>query len=372
MGFRLKINNFRVLQALDFSPDGVCLIVGPNGCGKTTLLSAIELMRNTFERGFGTALNFIGGPSGFPNFFSPPGTPTTLAIETTGFRWELSPTVYQNGIVHPIPEKMHKEDALLFAVEPGDTQFQYTNEVFSTNERVTALKRVYDNAYPDKWFKGFVEPLTYYQRYYNYHLWQLLKSGSVNSSENELNFGGQNAFSVLRNWHASKLLRERYNFVIGVLQEAFPNFFEDLDFESAGNTVFIRVYHKKIEQAPIAAHLLSNGFLIAMLHLMAVCSVPNGGILGIDEPENGLHPYAIRQLIDAFRERAEEHDLTILLATHSPFLLNEFMEEPNRVYVMDLHSSEQIIPLDGLKEPEWLKCFALGDLYGAEFARQGD
>jgi predicted ATPase len=122
------------------------------------------------------------------------------------------------------------------------------------------------------------------------------------------------------------------------------------------------VYRKQIEQGPLAAHLLSNGFLIALLHLMAVCSVPDGGILGIDEPENGLHPYAIRQLIDAFRERAEDHDLTVLLPTHSPFMLNEFMEEPNRVYVMDQNKSEQIIPLDELKDPEWLKFFALGDL----------
>lgn len=372
MSFRIKINNFRVLQNIDFSPDGVCLIVGPNGCGKTTLLSALELMRNTFERGFGTALNFLGGPAGFPNFFSPLGTPTTLTIETAGFRWELSPTVYQNGIVHPIPEKMSQENVLLFAIASGETQFQYLNEVFTTNERVTALKRVYDNTYPNSEFEDFVKPLIYYQRYCGYQLWQLLKSGSLNSSENELNFGGQNAFSVLRNWYSSKQLRERYNFVISVLQQAFPHFFDDLDFESAGNTVFIRVYHKKIERAPIAAHLLSNGFLVAMLHLMAVCSVPEGGIIGIDEPENGLHPYAIRQLIDAFRERSEEHDLTILLATHSPFMLNEFMEEPNRVYVMDQNQSELIIPLDQLKEPQWLKCFALGDLYGTEFARQGN
>jgi hypothetical protein len=96
--------------------------------------------------------------------------------------------VYQNGIVHPIPEKMSQEEARLFAVEPGETQFQYTNEVFFTNERVTALKRVYEHTYPESQFDGFVKPLIYYQRHYNYHWWQLLKSGSVNSSENELNW----------------------------------------------------------------------------------------------------------------------------------------------------------------------------------------
>jgi predicted ATPase len=368
VSFNLQINNYRVLKSVDLNVDGVCLIVGPNGCGKTTLLSAIELLRNTFERGFGSALNFLGGPAGFTHFLSPTETSTTFAIETGGFRWELNPIVYQNGVVHPIPEKLTRGNSVLFSVESGESQFQYQQQAFLTSERVPALRRVYENCQPRCEFENLIQPLIQYQRCYNYHHWQLIKSGSSNGSENVLNFGGQNAFSVLRNWFSSKPLRERYEFVISVLQEAFPNFFEDIDFDSAGNTVFIRVYHKKFKD-PIPIHLLSNGFIIALLHLMAICSVPDGGIMSIDEPENGLHPYAIRKLIEAFRERAEEHNLTVLLATHSSFMLNEFMEEPNRVYVMD---QDKIIPLDKLRDPEWLKYFALGDLYGKEFALQGD
>jgi predicted ATPase len=84
MSFRFQINNYRALQAIDFSPDGVYLIVGANGCGKTTLLSAIEHLRNAFERGFGFALDLVGGTPWFTHINSPPNTPTTFAIETAG------------------------------------------------------------------------------------------------------------------------------------------------------------------------------------------------------------------------------------------------------------------------------------------------
>lgn len=91
-----------------------------------------------------------------------------------------------------------------------------------------------------------------------------------------------------------------------------------------------------------------------------------------DEPENGLHPYAIHVLMEACRQRAAEHQLTVLLTTHSTSMLNEFREEAHQVYVMDLNESKPLTPLIELRDPEWLRYFALGDLYGKEFARMGD
>jgi predicted ATPase len=371
MSFRFQINNYRILQAIDFSPDGVCLIVGANGCGKTTLLSAIELLRNAFERGFGFALDLVGGTPWFTHINSPPNTPTTFAIETASLRWELNPTIYSNGFVYPIAEKMTQGNQTLFEVESGASQFHYGNNKFATDQRQSALKRIYDFISPSREFDGLIQPLTHYRHHYDYNCHFLVRMGSPISSDTELKFGGQNAFSVLRNWQSSKPLRERYEFVIDVLKEAFPNFFDDLDFESAGMNIVIRIYYPN-HSDPLPVHLMSHGFLTTMLHLMAVCSIPDGGIVGIDEPENGLHPYAIHVLMEACRQRAAEHSLTVLLTTHSPFMLNEFKEEPQRVYVMESHSDVQIVSLDKLKDPIWIKQFKLGNLYGKEFARMGD
>jgi len=75
-------------------------------------------------------------------------------------------------------------------------------------------------------------------------------------------------------------------------------------------------------------------------------------------------------MLSAFREYAQDNHLTILLASHSPFLLNEFREEPEKAYIMDQNEKEQLTRLDQLRDPEWLKYFILGNLYGTEFGKQ--
>jgi predicted ATPase len=86
-------------------------------------------------------------------------------------------------------------------------------------------------------------------------------------------------------------------------------------------------------------------------------------VLAIDEPENALHPYSIRRLMDAFREWSDAHDVTVLLATHSPVILDTFKELPEKVFVMQPDQEVLPVPLDQLKKRSWLAHFSLGDLY---------
>lgn len=369
MGFHLQIKNYRVLRSVDMEADGVCVLVGPNGSGKTTLLSAIEFLRNAFDRGFNAALNFAGGSWGVSNISSPKDMPTTFAIKISDLQWKITPTVTSNGAAYPIPEELKYNNSVISYLSAEGLYEASTDNI----KDKLLLRRKYDSHSGDGVFENikvpFVRVLRHYQHYSNYHLWTLRKSGSLAGNETNLQSDGQNAFSVLRNWHSSKPLRERYDFVIETLKEAFPIFFDDLDFESAGQTVSVRIYPPDSD-IPVPVYFISNGFLTALLHLMAVCSAPDGGIIGIDEPENGLNPYAIKKIIEAFRDRAEDHNLTVLLATHSTFILNAFNEEPDKVFVMDQDEEEEFARLDKIRDPEWLKYFAFGDLYGRDFAIQ--
>jgi predicted ATPase len=106
--------------------------------------------------------------------------------------------------------------------------------------------------------------------------------------------------------------------------------------------------------------------LTTLLHLCAVASAPDGGMVAIDEPENSLSPFAIRQVIQTIRERAAQKDLTVLLATHSPVLLNQFKDAPEDVWVLDLDHEETPRRLTDLHDEDWLARFSLGDLYARE------
>ena len=97
--------------------------------------------------------------------------------------------------------------------------------------------------------------------------------------------------------------------------------------------------------------------------MTAVAGSPGQSFDAIDDFENYLHPYAIRSLIESFRSWADRRDVCILIATHSPVALDEFRTDPTIVFVMDLEPPNKPIPLQFLRDPEWLKNFSLGDLY---------
>jgi predicted ATPase len=212
----------------------------------------------------------------------------------------------------------------------------------------------------------FLEPLRHWRAYRDLEVRKLREHGSTATTQTAVEYTGENAFAVLRNWKAGRREdRPKWDFVLEGLRDAFPGLCEDIDFETAGNTVTISYYKPGSRTAePIhTIHTAPNGLLVALLHLAAVASAPRGGILGIDEFENSLHPYAIGALLQAIRSYARQQELTVLCTTHAPAVLNEFNAAPDHVFVMEDGHETLPVRLDQHTDPDWLAHFALGDLY---------
>jgi predicted ATPase len=214
--------------------------------------------------------------------------------------------------------------------------------------------------------KGLHEFASSFRLYQNLQIPSLRMTGSPATSDLHLHSDGRNVFSLLRNWKAGrKEHEERWFFVREGLRECFPELFEELEFLSAGQTVTVQFFFRGLKE-PVGVWSAPHGLLVALLHLCAIASTPDHGALAIDEPENGLHPYAIRTLLDLMRARAESKDVTVLLATHSPVVLNTFNTEPERIYIMEPGHERLPIALTEHSNPEWLAHFALGDLYSEQ------
>src|SRR6185369_13240532 len=109
----------------------------------------------------------------------------------------------------------------------------------------------------------------------------------------------------------------------------------------------------------------ADGLLTGLLHLTAVAGARRGALVAFDEVENQLHPHAIRSLFAAMRRRAEEQDLTIIITTHSPVVMNEFRDDLEQVFVLDrsTNSNEFPVRVTDLHSEEWLAQAKLGTLY---------
>jgi predicted ATPase len=391
MRVTIVVENYRALRRVRWTlPRGVSVLVGPNGSGKTTLLDVPELLRHSLQHDVRAAIDARGGPGNLRNAQADGNAPVILGVELDALTWklDLSP---RGASESPLQgERATVGDAVAFdrnapvpglGWHPGDANTRPvlarlvdlpegivwdSNRLPSQHEM---LQRIISHGRRAA-LRPLVLLLRGYRLYHAYDLASIRVNGSQVSSDEHLHPDGRNIFSVLRNWRDRKETRPRWEFVIESLRAAFPDTFADLDFDMAGQTVSGRIVAPQPDVS-IATYFAANGWLVALLHLAAVASTEPAGAVAIDEMENGLHPYAIRALIDAMRRWAETTGISVVLATHSPVVLDQFKEEPWNVFVMEPGRETEPVALDDLHDPDWLAHFSLGDLYAHdEFGAQ--
>jgi len=163
------------------------------------------------------------------------------------------------------------------------------------------------------------------------------------------------------------LLRERheasYRMIRNTIRMVVP-FFDDFVLEPmALNPDTIRLeWRHRISDAYFDVSSLSDGTLrfVALATLLLQPKELRPEIILLDEPELGLHPYAITML--AAMLRSASHETQIVAATQSPTLLDHF--EPEDVLVAERVAGEtRINRLEAEPLLEWLEEYSLGQLW---------
>jgi predicted ATPase len=364
VSIEIEASWYRGLRSVKWQPEGVAVLVGQNGAGKSTLLGLPLLLSKLQSLSSQEALEQVGGAWG------------AVHVNASS-EWAVI-RVRFNGLEYTsfVPTKGNIAQALrgrTFAVTKS-VDIQGAHE--GTSE-VVPRQKFLDTRHPsilEAWVqedhelqqecKELRQVIGEYRVYSHYALGTLRVRGSPQSSDLSLLPDGSNVFSLLRNWRDSSELEERYEFVSEGLRQTFPGQFQRFDFESAQTVVFAAFRDKSGVKVP--ARAVSEGMLTTLLHLCAVASAPDGCMVAIDEPENSLSPYAIRIFLEHARARAARQDLTVLLATHSPALLNHFKDEPENVWVVDPEHDVTPKALTELHDEGWLARFSIGDLYARE------
>lgn len=379
MSFRLQVRNYRGLRAVDWSPEGVCALVGPNGSGKTTLLDVPALLGDALERGLARALEEHGGVANARNLYAAAAEPYSFEVTLGDAVWTLAPFLTEKGfrseerlVIDGHVMATREAGADVITVDTGlhnftglaperDANFSMITRV--TPRAPTDVLALQEAAQLPK-AQVVIDLLSRYRLYRAYELRELRRSGSPDSSERRLDQHGTNVFSVLRNWRDRRVDRERYEFVLDGLRDIFGDFFEDLDFEKAAQVVgaSLRLHRNRAHSASLAP----DGWFVALLHLAALASTDMGDIIAIDEPENALHPRAIKLMLEHIRAWSRRNKVTVLLATHSPVIISDFDTRPEQLYVMQQDQPVSPVPVTDLKERDWLAHFTLGDLYTRE------
>jgi predicted ATPase len=83
-------------------------------------------------------------------------------------------------------------------------------------------------------------------------------------------------------------------------------------------------------------------------------------VILVDEPELGMHPYAITLLASLMKQASVETQ--VIVSTQSSLLLDHF--EPEQVLVADrVEGGTQFTPLKSSELESWLDDYSLGQLW---------
>ncbi len=353
-GYRSYGNN---LEQNRIDLNKINIIIGANGAGKSNLISFLEMVSFMMTRGLRIYTARQGGAQSLFYF----GTKQTEQI-----RGELQ--------IHDADGR--KEDIYSFGLEHS-----VTDQLFFAWERITYQDERHFEPYKQNFGMGHSEAgladsrdvtartlRNYLERLRVFHFNDTSMNarirGSANTADSSyLRSDGGNIASFLYRMKENPEELPYYTRIVRHIRMIMPQFFDFVLEPDFGGTIPLNWRQEGSEEV-FGPHQFSDGALrfvaLTTLLLQPAATAPMTIIL--DEPEIGLHPYAISLLAKEIRMTSKTSQ--IIVSTQSPLLLNEFSCED--IITAEYDNVTQQSTLRRHREADlrdWLQNYTMGELW---------
>jgi len=350
----ISIKGYKSIRELESFPlTSLNVLIGANGSGKTNFISAFKLLNQIEDENLQRFIGQQGGADTLLYF----GQKTTSLLE---LKLQFGSNGYSCALVPAAG------DTLIFEMEEvwfHDKQnYPKPYEVgLGGGQRETRLYE-YSQSSPKKAIADHVLEAMQSWRVYHFHDTsagsKIKQKGDLGDNE-VLRADASNLAAFLY------LLRETeepyYRKIVSTIRLVAP-FFDDFSLRPDPlNPEKIQLEWREVgSDAYFNAHVLSDGTLrfICLATLLLQPKLPS--TILIDEPELGLHPYAITVLAALLRSAATETQ--VIVSTQSVPLVNQFA--PEDIIVVDRGDRQSTFTRLGEKDlAGWLDDYGLGDLW---------
>lgn len=352
----VTIKGFKSIASLEVSLRPVNLVIGANGSGKSNFIGVFSFLQAIRA---GQLQNYVaraGGAEKVLHFGSKVTKSLSVRIsfqeELNQYELDLQPT---------------ERDELVPVVGGERVYFWGDKEAYSQPFDEPLLPVGKEAGISARETKGIAKHVRrHLERWLLYHFHDTSSSAPIKKTA-DLNDNryfrpdGSNLPAFLYYLHEKH--ETSYALIRRTVQRVAP-FFDDFLLEPDKlNPEKIRLEWKhRNSEAYFDAASLSDGSLrfIALATLFLQPERLRPPVILVDEPELGLHPYAITLLASLIKQASVKTQ--VILSTQSSLLLDHF--QPEDVLVADLvDGATQLTRLDSSKLAAWLENYSLGQLW---------
>lgn len=335
---RLKVTNFRALKNLELADiQPLTVFLGPNGSGKSTVFDVFAFLAECFSLGLRKAWEKRGrfrelrtrgqkGPIIFElKYREKPKTPLiTYHLEidegvrgpfvaaewlhwkrgSYGAPFRFLDFVEGSGKVISGDMPDEDDERIPETLESPDLLAVSTLGQLAKHPRVSALRRFITG-----WYLSYLSVSD-------------TRSVPEAGAQERLSVSGDNLANVVQ--YLKEQHPERLQEILDVLGRRVPRL-ERVDAELlADGRLLLQIKDAPFEQ-PVLAKFVSDGTLKMLCYLAVLYDPEPPQLIGIEEPENHLHPRLLPELAEECRKASDRTQL--MVTTHSPFFVNGLRPE---------------------------------------------
>jgi predicted ATPase len=365
---RITIEGFKSIRKLEnFELRALNVLIGANGAGKSNFVEFFRLLRALVDQKLQVAVATAGGVDACL-YLGPKVTKQLVSklvfLNTYGYEFTLLPTADNRLIFSDETVVFHEQLSRRVSLGSGQAEAKLKDrrrEHFDAGSRRQGV--------PNDVYQALSTAVAYH-----FHdtstTADVRRAGPINHDE-YLHPDAGNLAALL--YRIRRTNPGSYERIRDVVRLAAP-FFDDFKLRPMPtNPELIQLeWSQRDFDYPLLASQLSDGtlrFICLATALLQPAALPQPALpqtVLFDEPELGLHPYALTLLASLFQQTAQQHGdhvaQQVIVSTQSAQLLNEF--DPEDVIVVERTEGESIFTrLDSKKLSGWLEDYSLGELW---------
>lgn len=368
---------------------GINLLLGINGSGKTSFINALRLLSEGVA-GEGMTKLIQEQWGGFDQVVNLNGEETS-SFAKVSFNFDCkelnkihsamhfsedvtySITIRRSGTNYTLSEKVQAKDkkgngAFIFLAfnngngiistrgEKGITLQDITSDDVSGQESV--LRQINDPVHylPVYVLRKAIESIAVYNDF-NVSENSRIRKPVEYSTERRLKKSGENLADILNKIKLENSLE------FDKLEKKFKKVnsnFRSIDIDNRYGQSYLSLRERNLRKAIGALHI-SDGTLRFLLLESIFYNPERGNLIGVDEPERGMHPDMIQSVAEMMKEASKSSQ--IIAATHSPYLLNQFKLTDILVFEKNESNSTEVKKLTEKDFPDWEGDFLPGQMW---------